>query len=104
MRQAERVTDLARRAAELLPEPPPADDTWGYREWEALVLDTAARLAGVAGVRACVPAALGPRARQPVTWQELLVLASVVRRPDGHHEADDLLRRIEGWWAPRPGS
>lgn len=40
----ERAMTVARRAAELLPGPPPAHDGYGYLAWEELVLSTARRL------------------------------------------------------------
>ncbi len=39
-----RAQQMARRAAELLPEPPPSHDAFGYLAWEELVLSTARRL------------------------------------------------------------
>ena len=38
------VVELARKAAELLPEPPAAHDPFGYLAWEELVVSTARRL------------------------------------------------------------
>lgn len=40
----ERVTEVAQRAADMLPEPPAAHDAFGYLAWEELVLSTARRL------------------------------------------------------------
>jgi hypothetical protein len=40
----DRVLELARRAADLLPEPPAAHDAFGMLAWEELVLSTARRL------------------------------------------------------------
>lgn len=40
----QRVWGIARRAAELLPEPPAAHDAFGYLAWQELVLSTAQRL------------------------------------------------------------
>lgn len=40
----ESATAIARQAAELLPEPPAAHDSFGYLAWEELVLSTAHRL------------------------------------------------------------
>jgi hypothetical protein len=39
-----RVLELARQAAELLPEPPAPHDAFGMLAWEELVLSTARRL------------------------------------------------------------
>lgn len=39
-----RVEEMARKAAELLPEPPAAHDPFGYLAWEELVVSTARRL------------------------------------------------------------
>ena len=39
-----RVLEMARKAAELLPEPPAAHDPFGYLAWEELVVSTARRL------------------------------------------------------------
>jgi hypothetical protein len=40
----ERAQQVARLAAGLLPEAPPAHDAFGYLSWEELVLSTARRL------------------------------------------------------------
>ena len=69
------VEALARRAADLLPGPPPADDRDGYAAWCALVRDTAGRLAELAGMPADPPA--GMLRRNLVTWEDLLDLAAV---------------------------
>ena len=39
-----RVVEMARKAAELLPEPPASHDPFGYLAWEELVVSTARRL------------------------------------------------------------
>lgn len=104
MPYGDRLVALAQRAADLLPEPPPTYDLHGYREWESLVLDTAKRIAVVAGVPAGGRRTPGPLPRHRVEWQELLLLASLPVPGDEFAEVDDLLRRIDHWWALRPRS
>lgn len=87
-----RVAVLARRAADILPEPPAADDLDGYRAWEELVLYAAMRVSAIAGGDGSVATSVGPRSRRRVTWRALLDLASV-EPPD----ADELGR-------PGPGA
>ncbi len=50
-----RVVELARKAAELLPEPPAAHDAFGYLAWEELVVSTARRLQWLLGDAAMAP-------------------------------------------------
>ena len=77
MLQIERVTTMAHRAAELLPEPPPAGDLDGYLAWRELVWSTAVRLSALAG---CTLASRDSATHElhagaPVTAQYLLDLA-----------------------------
>ncbi|WP_238005762.1 hypothetical protein KZZ52_43530 [Dactylosporangium sp. AC04546] len=82
------ATELARRAADLLPEPPRAGDADGYRAWRDLVLSTAARIAAVADLRGLdIPASHAGLSRYSrVTWQTLLALAATAR-PSQHQPA-----------------
>lgn len=70
------IAVLARQAAVILPEPPPADDREGYQAWEVLVLRTAARLRFLAGASGSVPSTLGPRVNHRLDWRALLSIAS----------------------------
>lgn len=82
MENWQRIAVLARQAADILPEPPPADNREGYQAWEGLVLSTAARIGVLAGTGGAVPATVGPRVRHCFDWRALLSLASV-ELPEG---------------------
>lgn len=80
MEQIAHFATLARRIAELLPEPPSPDDPFGYLAWEELVLTAAGRLGAQARLHLRVLSRR--RADAPdshrVTSQDLICLASLV--------------------------
>lgn len=82
MENWQRIALLARQAADILPEPPPADNRAGYQAWEALVLRTAARIGVLAGAAGVVPETIGQRVRGRLDWRALLSLAAV-EPPEG---------------------
>lgn len=67
----ERVTELAREIASLIPEPPAAHDPFGYLAWEEIVLGAATRLG-----------ALGSDRRSAESLQGLLHISCVTGRLD----------------------
>ncbi|MFJ3667392.1 hypothetical protein ACIPSE_13140 [Streptomyces sp. NPDC090106] len=95
----ESVMACARRAAELLPEPPAAHDSFGYLAWEELVLSTARRLQRLmdeAELRAHpqdTALALSP-ATGRLDAPSLLNLAARLTRDDGVHCADLLATAV----------
>ncbi len=76
MDRIEQTVALARQAAAILPAPPGADDHDGGAAWMALVVATAERLGGLAGItvsglqEADVP-------RRALTGSDLMALAGV---------------------------
>jgi hypothetical protein len=84
---------VARRAAELLPEPPAAHDSFGYLAWEDLVLSTARRLqrllddATLMTRPQAAPLVLSPGTGR-LDGTSLLALAARLAHEDGIHCAD----------------
>ncbi|WP_460846705.1 hypothetical protein [Phytohabitans suffuscus] len=78
-----RAVALAKHAAKLLPEPPPADDVEGYLAWRDLVLDTAVRISAIVDCRGFEISLSHSKldGHSPVTWRALLALASALTPP-----------------------
>ena len=100
MEQIAHFTTLARRIAELLPEPPSPDDPFGYLAWEELVLTAAGRLGLQARLhlRTLSCRRAGTPDSHRVTWQDLIRLASLVEfgaTPAAAQQLlDDIVHRI----------
>ncbi|MEX5635417.1 hypothetical protein [Parafrankia sp. FMc2] len=85
---------VARRAAELLPEPPPAHDSYGYLAWEELVLSTARRLQRLLSYETLATTPAASLALVPGTGRldaEFLLTLSVLLAQDDDHHCDQLL-------------
>ncbi|MBV6757447.1 hypothetical protein [Rhodococcus opacus] len=100
MEQIAHFATLARRIAELLPEPPSPDDPFGYLAWEELVLTAAGRLGAQARLHlgALSHHSAGTPDSHRVTSQDLIRVASLVEfgaTPAAAQQLlDDIVHRI----------
>ncbi|RMB83799.1 hypothetical protein [Streptomyces shenzhenensis] len=95
----ESATAVAWRAAELLPEPPAAHDSFGYLAWEELVLSTARRLQRLLDdttlmTRPQAAALVLAPGTGRLDGTSLLALAARLAHEDGIHCADLLATAV----------
>ncbi|UGQ11096.1 hypothetical protein LO772_30530 [Yinghuangia sp. ASG 101] len=96
----ESAVAVARQAAELLPEPPAAHDSFGYLAWEELVFSTARRLQHLLDdatlmtpPRQAAPLVLSPKTGR-LDGASLLALAARLAHEDGVHCANLLAAAV----------
>lgn len=94
-------TQLARKAASVIPEPPAAHDPFGYLAWEELVLCTATRLGALDADPVPARRASGLLHISPVTGrldaESLTALAVVVQDDSTSAGAALLQMSVEAW-------
>lgn len=97
----EQVTELARRTASVIPEPPGAHDPFGYLAWEELVLGAAARLGALSPAPAPTDWSQGLLDISPATGrleaQALTSLAAVLYDGGTAAGAALLHMSVEAW-------
>lgn len=97
----EHVKELARRTAAVLPEPPSADDPFGYLAWEELVLDAATRLGALQPGPVPVECPAGLLHLSPGTGRldaEALTALATVMKDAGAAGGEALLQMsVEAW-------